>query len=583
MRYRAHISGRSRLLFSLALLLSLAGWQEARATISVGDGIQGAGNSPTTTFSITPAGNNRMLLIGISVRSTSGTATVTSVTDNGTPMSLIPNTAINNPTDPTLFVAQYYLLSPPTTQNDIVITTPNSSVLAYGAVVLLGVDQSSTFIQSASDANTGTTARVSYSGFPQGSAWVTTIATGDTVGLTGFPNDQGLWDVSLLSQNLQGAGNLQTVDATGSGQSGWTLSPSAPWALSYTNLRAAAPPTAADSIISGHVLTPGGAPLAGAVVTLSGTQSRRAVTDAQGRYRFDNVETSGFYTVTPSRANYTFTPASRSFSIVGNQTDAAFSAEATAETANPLDTEPFFVRQHYLDFLDREPEQGGLDYWSTQLDGCKGDAGCLRSARTNVSAAFFIAEEMQRTGSFVYRLYKGALGRQVSYAEFATDRQQVRGGDNLDSARDALTDGFVERAEFTRKYVAAATAESFVDALLQTMRQSSGADLSARKADLIALYKTGKSMRESRSLVVREAIDEPSFRQAEYNRSFVLMQYFGYLKREPEAAGYDFWLNVLNDKDPGNYRGMVCSFLTSAEYQLRFSSVVTHNNAECQQ
>jgi hypothetical protein len=60
------------------------------------------------------------------------------------------------------------------------------------------------------------------------------------------------------------------------------------------------------------------------------------------------------------------------------------------------------------------------------------------------------------------------------------------------------------------------------------------------------------------------------------------MEYFGYLRRDPEQDGYLFWLNVLNNKTPGNYRGMVCSFLTSAEYQQRFSSVAPHSNRECQ-
>jgi hypothetical protein len=75
--------------------------------------------------------------------------------------------------------------------------------------------------------------------------------------------------------------------------------------------------------------------------------------------------------------------------------------------------------------------------------------------------------------------------------------------------------------------------------------------------------------------------DNSVFAQAEYNSAFVLMQYFGYLRRNPDQGGYDFWLNVLNNRVPNNYRAMVCAFITSTEYQLRFGSVVTHSNAEC--
>ena len=67
----------------------------------------------------------------------------------------------------------------------------------------------------------------------------------------------------------------------------------------------------------------------------------------------------------------------------------------------------------------------------------------------------------------------------------------------------------------------------------------------------------------------------------------MLTEYFGYLRRNPDQGGYDFWLNVLNESgrngNPANYRGMVCSFITSTEYQRRFSAIVSHGNAECGQ
>jgi hypothetical protein len=340
-------------------------------------------------------------------------------------------------------------------------------------------------------------------------------------------------------------------------------------------------PTAADSHISGRILTSEGEPLGGATVTLSGTQSRRTITDGDGNYSFENVETDGFYTVTPLRANYMFSPVNRSFSLVADKTDAIFTADATAQTANPLDIDLFFVRQQYLDFLGREPDAGGLEYWASQIEKCKGAETCLRAARIGVSAAFFIEQEHQQTGSFVYRLYNGALGREVNFGEFSSDRQQVIGGANLEASKVTFANAFVQRAEFVQKYDGAHTAESFVDALIQNVRQTSGADLYGQRGTLIDRYNSGSSLNESRSLAVRQAIEDAAFKQAEYNKSFVLMQYFGYLKRDPEQAGYDFWLNVLNDREPGNYRGMVCSFLTSAEYQKRFSSAVTHSNQEC--
>jgi hypothetical protein len=243
----------------------------------------------------------------------------------------------------------------------------------------------------------------------------------------------------------------------------------------------------------------------------------------------------------------------------------------------------FFVRQQYVDFLGREADDGGLAYWTNEIERCGNDDACLRARRVDVAAAFFMEKEYQHTGSFVYRLYKGALGRQLDYGEFASDRQQVLAGSDLDASRAAFADAFVQRPEFAQKYAGDTTAESFVDALLSTMRNSSAVDLGAERARLIAQYNAGGNLNQSRSLALQAAIETDSFKQAEYNKSFVLMQYFGYLKRNPEREGFDFWLNVLDNKEPNNYRGMVCSFITSAEYQSRFSSAVTHNNRECSQ
>ena len=125
-------------------------------------------------------------------------------------------------------------------------------------------------------------------------------------------------------------------------------------------------------------------------------------------------------------------------------------------------------------------------------------------------------------------------------------------------------------------------ADSFVDTLLQTVR-SSGVDLSGERASLINAYNGGANNVESRAAVVRAIADNATFKQAQYNSAFVLTEYFGYLRRDPDQSGYDFWLNVISNRQVGNYRGMVCSFITSTEYQRRFSTIVTHSNGECGQ
>jgi hypothetical protein len=341
-------------------------------------------------------------------------------------------------------------------------------------------------------------------------------------------------------------------------------------------------PTAAPATISGRVIRPDGTALGGVTINLGGNASARTITSGDGQYRFENVPTDAFYSVTPGLANYSFSPASRSFALLGNMTDAGFTANADGSpSANAIDTVDYFVRQQYLDFLGREPDMGGWLYWTSQISACGNNPLCIKQKRIDVSAAFFASEEFQQTGSFIYRLYQTGLGRQLSYDEFTTDRSQVLAGPNLADNRIAFANEFVTRPEFASKYQHATTGGAFVDSLLATVMQSTGLDLSAQRDALIAEYNQGADQIQSRSRVLRMLADVSAIKDAAYNPSFVLMQYFGYLRRDIDQGGYAFWLDVLNNGEPNNYRGMVCAFLTSTEYQQRFSTIVTHSNGEC--
>lgn len=247
---------------------------------------------------------------------------------------------------------------------------------------------------------------------------------------------------------------------------------------------------------------------------------------------------------------------------------------------NPIDSSQNFVRQHYLDFLNREPDSGGLAYWTNNIDECGNNQRCIAARRTGVSAAFFVEQEFQNTGSFVYRLYKAGLGRRPTHAEFVQDRSLLDVL-NLETSKQSFALTFVQRTSFVQKYAANTTAESFVDALLATIQLASGVNLSNQRAALISKYNTGANLDQRRAFALRDAADSTAFTAAEYNPSFVLMQYFGYLGREPDQGGYNFWLNVLNNSDPNNYRGMVCSFVTSREYQERFGLRLSRSNSDC--
>ncbi|MEO8433995.1 MAG: PQQ-dependent sugar dehydrogenase [Pyrinomonadaceae bacterium] len=279
----------------------------------------------------------------------------------------------------------------------------------------------------------------------------------------------------------------------------------------------------------------------------------------------------------PGSGTFVASPGAVTLTIIDN--------DITPAMSNPLDDAQFFVRQHYLDFLNREPDPGGLAYWTNEITKCGSDVACVNDQRISVSASFFFSLEFQQTGNFVFGLYKGTLGRQPNYSEFTLDRSKLIGGSNLPALKTSLLSDFIGRPEFTSRYPANLAQASFIDPLLQTVKDSSGVDLTTLRSGLIQEWDncaaSAPSLQTCRALTIDHVINEPAFTQAVFNESFVLMEYFGYLRRNTDPGGYLFWLDVLNNREPNNYRGMVCSFITSAEYQLRFSPVITRTNAEC--
>lgn len=278
---------------------------------------------------------------------------------------------------------------------------------------------------------------------------------------------------------------------------------------------------------------------------------------------------------------------------------------------NPAEEADFFVRQAYFDFLSRVPDPGGFAFWQNEITQCQSDVQCLRNKRVDVSNAFFYELEFQQTAAYVLRLYRAAYGNNQpfpnpnanagfpneekklpSYAVFVADRARVIGGVNLAQKQLDLANLFVTRAEFTTKYpTSLATADQFVDAVLATILSDSGVNLSGQRANLINLYNT----QGGRAAVMYRLADDNAgsnpianqpFIDAEYNRTFVLGQYFGYLRRNPDIPGFIFWLGQVNGaalRDVPRQHAMVCSFITSTEYQLRFGAVASRNNNECPQ
>lgn len=293
----------------------------------------------------------------------------------------------------------------------------------------------------------------------------------------------------------------------------------------------------------------------------------------------------GFFDVYPnddaaafngSWSNYPFFPSGHI--IVGGIEQGLFVLRPKVAYLNLIEGAGSFIRQQYADFLGRNPDPGGLGYWIRQITDCGANELCIHHRRIDVSAAFFVENEFQRTGSFIIRIYKGSLGRQPDYLEFSADRDLIVEGPNVEATKDAFANSWVTRPAFTQIYPASLTNEAYVNKLFDT---AGLIPFTAERQQQINAMAAPTN--RTRAEVLREVIEIYEFTTREYNPSFVLMEYFGYLRRNPDQGGYDFWLNVLNNREPGNYRGMVCSFITSAEYQKRFGPSISRTNVDCSQ
>jgi len=252
-------------------------------------------------------------------------------------------------------------------------------------------------------------------------------------------------------------------------------------------------------------------------------------------------------------------PATATISITDN--DAAPSAQ------NPIDGIPFFVTQQYIDFLGRLPDATGFNNWVATLNGCPnggfGEFDNPTCDRVHVSAGFFLSPEFQQRGYFAYRFYEVALDRRPTYAEFVPDMAQVGGAQSPESealSKQAYTDAWPLRPEFKSRYDALSNS-AYVNAL----EVNAEVTVTNKQALIDAL--TAGTM--NRGQVLRDIVESQAVADRFFNRAFASMQYFGYLRRDPDAVGFQNWLNTLN-ADPNNFRHMIFGFLFSTEYRQRF-------------
>jgi uncharacterized protein (TIGR03118 family) len=245
--------------------------------------------------------------------------------------------------------------------------------------------------------------------------------------------------------------------------------------------------------------------------------------------------------------------------------------DTSPSTTNPIDNTDFFVRQQYLDFLNREPEAG--QPWTGILNGCADpknndpNSPSAKCDRVTVSESFFLSAEYQVRGYFATRFYRAAFGRDPLYGEFMGDMSRLSAGDEASKA--TFASEFTQRPEFVVTYGTLTNAQ-YVDKLIaNTGVAASSYPTGFRDSEVAALDASTKT----RAQVLRDIVEQPAFASdvTTFNRAFILAEYFGYLRRDPDTAGLSAWIAYLT-AHPGDFRTMVHGFVNSNEYRQRFGA-----------
>jgi hypothetical protein len=242
-----------------------------------------------------------------------------------------------------------------------------------------------------------------------------------------------------------------------------------------------------------------------------------------------------------------------------------------------------------MDFLNREPDNGGLQFYVNILAGCGSDEECIRATRGALSANFFRSPEFGGRGGYVANLFNIVIGQRPKtvaelsdptkverphYPEFIADLGTLIGTDaEVNVKKSQLAAAWLGRPEVQAILPNSLTNQQFV----QKLGSTAGVTL-ANESTLIANLNNGS---QTRAQVLRAIAESNEVTMKFELKNFVTMQYIGHLRREPEDChgspdpancGYIFHYNRFGSGlDLHQIENLLTrGFIESPEYRRRF-------------
>jgi uncharacterized protein (TIGR03118 family) len=264
--------------------------------------------------------------------------------------------------------------------------------------------------------------------------------------------------------------------------------------------------------------------------------------------------------------------------------------DSVPSTTNPIDGSAFFVRQLYLDFLNREPEPAAFNFFVSQLTACGTDSTCMSARRANVATAFFTSAEFHQSGFLIYLANKAAFGNlglvgapgiPVLYGQLLRDLQIINQGvpfgtpgweTQLALNQQGFFADFVLRPAFVGLYATTMTPAEFVDALYA--KASVGPGSLERQAAIDEFGGAGNTADSSaRARALKRVTQNATFMRNEFNKAFVAFEFFALFRRDPDTAQFNTHVSTLNSFN-GDFRaaGLINTFLSANEYRQRFGN-----------